>query len=150
MINLAENHAMNLSFKQIFKKDLAKVIPLVQQLSDFKNSPELLTARFTEMLEQPYECHGVYLDEELIGVFGLWFLTKHYAGKMCEPDHIFIKEAHRNKGIGKKMFEWIAAYAKHKGCLATELNSYVSNFPSHKFYMNQGHHIIGYHFIKYF
>jgi len=51
MINLAENHGMNLPFKQIFKKDLVKVIPLVQQWSDFKNSPELFTARFTEMFK---------------------------------------------------------------------------------------------------
>ncbi len=28
--------------------------------------------------------------------------------------------------------------------------SYVTNHPSHKFYLNNGYHIIGYHFMQFF
>ncbi len=150
MINLAENHGMNLSFDRIYAEGIDQVLPFIQQLSNNTFTDEVLKTRFLEMLEQPYECHGVYDGQELIGVFGLWFLTKHYAGKMCEPDHIIIKDAYRSKGVGKSLFDWIADYAKEKGCKAAELNSYVSNYPSHKFYMNNGYHIIGYHFIQFF
>lgn len=75
-------------------------------------------------------------------------MTRHYAGKSCEPDHIYIHPNHRNKGIGKKLFEFIYRYAKEKGCETSELNSYVSNYRSHKFYLNEGYEIKGYHFLK--
>ena len=61
---------------------------------------------------------GCMIKGEFIGVFGLWFLTKHYAGKMCEPDPIYIKESYRSKGMEKQLFDWMAAYAKEKGCEA--------------------------------
>lgn len=75
-------------------------------------------------------------------------MTRHYAGKSCEPDHVFIKSHFQNKGIGKKIFKFIFDYARERGCETSELNSYVHNFKSHKFYMNHRYVIKGYHFLK--
>ena len=100
------------------------------------------------MFEQNYECWGIQLDEKLIGVFGLWFMTRHYAGRSCEPDHVYIEKDYRSKGIGKQLFQWIYTYAKKKGCETSELNTYVSNYPSHKFYYNEGYETWGYHMVK--
>ena len=63
-------------------------------------------------------------------------------------DHVYILPENRNGGLGKKVFEWIFNYAISKGCETFELNSYVNNYPSHKFYMNLGYDIKGYHFVK--
>ena len=101
-----------------------------------------------EIFDQNYECFGVYHGEELIGVFGLWFMTRHYAGRSCEPDHVYVKPEYQNKGIGREIFNFIFEYAEKKGCETAELNSYVHNFKSHKFYMNHGFVIKGYHFLK--
>lgn len=139
---------MDLVFNRILKEEIPRILPLVQQLMEHRFSDELLEERFSEMFGQNYECFGIFLEEELIGVFGMWFMTRHYAGRSCEPDHIFIQPEHRNKGIGKKLFEFIYAYAAEKGCETTELNSYVHNFKSHKFYLNEGYEIRGYHFLK--
>ncbi|MGM0392542.1 MAG: GNAT family N-acetyltransferase [Bacteroidota bacterium] len=148
MTNFAENPRMELAFNKILKKDLHLVIPFVMELGDFQTDEVLLKARFREMFDQNYECFGVYLGEELIGVFGLWFMTRHYAGKSCEPDHVFIKSKYQNRGFGKQIFEFIFDYSRKKGCETSELNSYVQNFKSHKFYMNHGYVIKGYHFLK--
>ncbi|MFC5046833.1 GNAT family N-acetyltransferase [Aquimarina hainanensis] len=139
---------MNLTFRQLDKHSFPKVLPMIQKLTEHKFSDEVLLERFYEMLGQNYECRGVYLGGQLIGVFGLWFMTRHYVGKSCEPDHVFIEEAYRSKGIGKMVFEWIYEYARSRGCEASELNSYVINYPSHKFYLNEGYEIWGYHFVK--
>lgn len=93
------------------------------------------------MFDQNYECWGVYKNNKIIDVFGLWFMTRHYVGTSCEPDHVYIDEEQRGKGVGKKVFEWIYIYAKNKGCEASELNSYVENYPSHKFYLNEGYNM---------
>ncbi len=148
MTIFAENPRMELAFNKILKKDLHLVIPFVMELGDFQTEEALLRARFLEMFDQNYECFGVYLGQELIGVFGLWFMTRHYAGKSCEPDHVILKSEYQNRGFGKQIFEFIFDYSRKKGCETSELNSYVQNFKSHKFYMNHGYVIKGYHFLK--
>jgi diamine N-acetyltransferase len=148
MTIFAEKKRMNLAFNKILKEEIPQILPLIQQLMGNTFSDKILTERFSEMFTQNYECFGIYSGSELVGVFGLWFMTRHYAGRSCEPDHIYILEEHRNKGIGKKLFEFIYGYAEEKGCETSELNSYVSNYRSHKFYLNEGYEIKGYHFLK--
>ncbi|WP_194765766.1 GNAT family N-acetyltransferase [Tamlana sp. I1] len=139
---------MALVFKILERKHIELIVPLVSVLNDYKISDELLTTRFTEMFSQNYECAGVFDGTDLVGVCGLWFCTRHYSGKSVEPDHVFIEESYRNSGLGKQFFGWISNYVKEKGFESMELNTYVNNFSSHKFYYNQGFRILGYHFFK--
>lgn len=46
------------------------------------------------------------------------------------------------------IFDFVVDYAKKKSCNWIALNSYVHNFPSHKFFYNQGFVAKGYHFVK--
>lgn len=139
---------MNYQFKIIPNENLEHVIPLVYALSEAKVSKELLKSRFNEMKHQNYECAGIYNVDELIGVTGLWFSTRHYVGKSVELDHVYILPEHRDNGLGKKFMAWIYNYVKELGCNSVELNTYVQNYPSHKFYYNEGFEILGYHFLK--
>lgn len=148
MIILAENCTVELAFNKILKEDYKLVFPLLVKLNENKIEEHILEQRFLEMFDQNYECFSIGYNGKIIGFFGLWFLTRHYAGRMCEPDHIYIEAEFQGKGIGRKLFKFIEDYASKKDCIATELNSYVSNFRSHKFYMNEGYVIKGYHFLK--
>lgn len=148
MTIFAETCRMELAFNKILKKDLQLVIPYIMELGEYKTEKAVLEERLAEMFDQNYECFGVYYEGKLIGIFGLWFMTRHYAGKSVEPDHIFIDPSYQNRGIGKEIFEFIFNYAQERGCETAELNSYVHNFRSHKFYMNHGFVIKGYHFLK--
>ena len=139
---------MNVLFKIIRNTDLNCVIPLVYELNDAKVSKAILKSRFDKMKDQNYECAGIFKGDELVGVTGLWFCTRHYVGKAVELDHVYIKPEYRNKGIGKRFMNWIDSYVKQKGCNSMELNTYVQNYPSHKFYYNEGYEIWGYHFFK--
>ncbi len=135
-------------FKIIEKENINAVIPLVQKLNDDKISYAVLKQRFSEMVTQNYECAVIYDGDKLIGVSGLWFCTRHYSGRSVEADHVYIDDAYRGKGLGKLFFEWIYNYAQEKGYETVELNTYVSNYASHKFYYNEGFNILGYHFLK--
>lgn len=141
---------MAISFKILEKECIELVIPLVYKLNNESISEKLLKRRFQEMVNQNYECAVITDDDKIVGVSGLWFCMRHYAGKSVEPDHVYIEEAYRNKGIGKQFFQWIYNYAKSNGFEAIELNTYVSNHASHKFYFNEGFKILGYHFLKHF
>lgn len=139
---------MSVTFKILPKAEILKVVPLVEKLNEYRTSKEVLEERFLKMIEEDYECAVIYDGETLIGVSGLWYCTRHYAGYTMEVDHVFIEEAYRGQGLGKEFFKWIHNYAKDKGCKTVELNTYVQNYPSHKFYYNEGYEILGYHFLK--
>lgn len=142
---MAEN---KITIRIIPAVEIFNIIPLMQILGNFSVSEELLKERLQEMVQQNYECLGVFDAETLIGVCGLWFQTRHYAGKSVEMDHVIIDDAYRSHGIGKMLVEFVSDYAKKKSCNWVELNSYVHNFPSHKFFYNQGFVAKGYHFVK--
>lgn len=139
---------MAIRFEILNKEDIHLVVPMVQKLNDYKISESLLRERFSEMITQNYECAVIYDNQKLIGVTGLWYCTRHYSGKSVEPDHVFIEESYRGKGLGKLFFEWIYKHVTSKGCEAVELNTYVSNYASHKFYFNEDFKILGFHFLK--
>jgi GNAT superfamily N-acetyltransferase len=140
---------MSYQFKIILNVDFDQIIPLVYVLNEEKVEEDVLRSRFDEMKSQNYECAGIFDDNEgLIGICGLWFCTRHYIGKSVELDHVYIKPEHRNNGLGKQFMTWIEAYIKGKGYQSMELNTYVRNYPSHKFYYNEGYEILGYHFLK--
>ncbi|GAA4281381.1 GNAT family N-acetyltransferase [Gaetbulibacter aestuarii] len=139
---------MNVVFKILDPKDIHLIIPLVFELNKGNIPETTLKIRFSEMVTQNYECAVTFADGELIGVCGLWFCTRHYSGKSVELDHVFLKEGFRGKEIGKQFINWIEAYIKSKGYETMELNAYVNNHKAHKFYMNDGYDILGYHFLK--
>lgn len=123
------------------------ILPLLMQVN--KKTPEdLLLKRLNEMVKENYKCLGIYHKDKLIGICGLWFLTRHYCGRTIEPDHVMIEPSYQSKGIGKFLFDWIFVYAKENGYEASELNTYVNNPKSHKFYYNLGYDIKGFHFVK--
>jgi len=136
------------NIRRLFKEDINIFMPFVHELMGNTIDDKVLKQRLEAMFELNYECHGIYSEDMLIGVFGLWFSTRHYCGKTCEPDHVFILPQYRREGLGKDVFAWIFDYARQKGCETSELNSYVSNYPSHKFYLNAGYEIWAHHFLK--
>lgn len=139
---------MDVQIKIIPPNQILTIIPLMLEYTEEKIDEQVLEERFLEMITQNYECVGMYYQAELIGIAGLWFMTRHYSGKSIEPDHVYITNNYRRMGLGKQFFDWIHTYAKAKGCRTSELNTYVQNYPSHKFYYNEGYEIYGYHFYK--
>ena len=137
-----------MEFKIIPADQIAKVIPLVKIMAKDNFSDAVLLQRFKEMTTQNYECVGVYVDQQLIAVAGMWFCTRHYSGRSVEVDYVCVDNAIRNQGIGTKLMEWIQTYVKKKGCETIELNTYIENSLSQDFYSRQGFKKLGFHYLK--
>jgi diamine N-acetyltransferase len=138
---------MSLLFRLIPSQNMHSIIPYLQMLNEEMKLP-IIQDRLDEMISRGYECLGVYDGDRLIGICGIWTLTKIYAGRHIEPDNVFIHPDYRSKGIGEQMMDWVDDYARSKDCVASELNAYVTNKSGHKFWMNQGYRILGFHFQK--
>ena len=137
----------NITIKIISKENIFDIIPLLLQTND-KTPLDLLKSRLLEMVAQNYECAVMYDETQLIGICGIWYMTRHYIGKSMEVDHVVIDDRYRGKGLGKLFLNWIYEHVLSKGCEASELNAYTNNPKSHKFYYNEGYDIYGFHFLK--
>lgn len=140
---------MELKFELLPKTAIKRIIPLLRVLND-KISEEVMEERLIEMFDKGFICLGVFDGDKLIGMSGLWILTKYYVGRHIEPDDVVILTEYRGQGIGEKMMEWIYNFAKEQGCVASELNCYVTNSAGQKFWANEGYKIVGFHYQKKF
>lgn len=123
------------------------IVPLLAQLNP-RISDDLLKSRLKDMILQGYQCVGVFEIDRLIGISGIWMLTKYYVGKHIEPDNVFILPEYRGKGIGRLVMNWIFDYGKSVGCEASELNCYTRNEAGQRFWKEQGYEVVAYHFQK--
>lgn len=134
----------------IKSEDIFSIIPLLRVLNP-TIPQEILENRLTEMLEQGYRCVGVFAEStKLVGICGLWIVTKYYVGKHIEPDNMVFLPEYRSKGLGKLLMAWVYEYAKTQGCIASELNCYLTNVHGQKFWENEGYQAIAYHYQKKF
>ncbi len=136
-----------IQFRLLDKSSITDIAGLLNELAP-NFSLELLTERLEEMFERNYQCVGIYTDQNLIGVCGLWILTKYYSGRHLEPDNVYIKSDYQNQGIGEKLNEWLVAFARQNECRAIELNCYNENKKGHTFWQSNGFEVIGLHFSK--
>lgn len=137
----------DIRFNQLDKSSCTAIAELLNELAP-SFSIELLVERLEEMFERNYQCVGIYYNQELVGVCGVWVLTKYYSGRHIEPDNVFIKPEYQNQGIGKKLNEWLVAFAHDNGCKAIELNCYNENHKGQAFWEENGFEAIGIHYSK--
>ena len=135
------------NFKLIDDDQMVIIVPFLKSLKP-EVSISTLEDRLKDMLLNGYKCVGIFDKQKLIGISGLWVLTKYYVGKHIEPDNVFISPEYQGKGIGSLLIDWIFKYAKSIGCEASELNCYVKNEGGQRFWKSQGYELVAYHFQK--
>jgi len=137
-----------LAVRAVGLADMEGLLPLAMTLNPHL-SKEVLQERFEALFEQAnYHCFGLFEAEQLIGMAGAWLNVRLYSGWQVEIDNVVVAETSRSGGKGQYFLQWLEAWAKAQGCHTLELNTYVQNSRSHKFYFQNGYAILGYHFQK--
>ena len=144
---MKEKNSSMISFKLLTEAAKPDIIPFLKLLND-TIADTVLETRLAEMFAQNYKCVGVFDGDVLIGLSGLWILTKYYVGRHIEPDNVIIHPEYRGTGVGELLMQWIHDYAVAQGCTASELNCYTSNHAAQKFWANQGYKLLGFHYQK--
>lgn len=71
--------------------------------------------------------------------------------KLAWTKHIYVddlvtNEAHRSTGAGKFLVDWLKQYGLDNGCQQLHLDSGVTRFAAHRFYLREGFNITSHHF----
>ncbi len=137
-----------MKFKILTEKQIPLILPIVSAVNEHIED-SVLEKRLHEMFNyKNYICFGLFKGSGLVAVSSGWILTKLYSGLQLELDNVTVEKNSRGNGVGSQLTTKIEEWAKEKGCLSIELNSYITNDRSHKFYFNHGYRILGYHFQK--
>ena len=139
----------NLYIRLMEKKDKKEV---KEMMYVFYHSPAVLSDGSCEIYENDIEaCIGNnpfiegYVFEENHTILGYSMISRSFSTEFGKPciwiEDIYVKEEHRNKGIGKKFFEFIEN--KFSGCLF-RLEAEQENERAIEFYRKCGFGILPY------
>ncbi|MBM3813415.1 MAG: GNAT family N-acetyltransferase [Acidimicrobiia bacterium] len=93
-----------------------------------------------------YRLAAAFEGNEVRAVAGYRYMEMLYYGKILYVDDLSTDEAHRSKGYGKMLLEWLKAEAHSRGCSQLQLDSGVQRDHAHRFYFREGFAIKSYHF----
>ena len=140
------NH--RLEFREMTPRDSDWIVPLANKLHPAIGA-EKIRAYLAEMFNLPtYHCFGLWQNGKLVAVSNGWITVRFYSGKQLEVDNVIVDPELRSQGVGKYFFACIQDWAVRNDCNTIELNTFVQNSKSHKFYYNEGYAILGFHFQK--
>ena len=143
-----DHENLQTDFRLLSIADIEAIMPLVADLNPDLDSSELRN-RLAEMFAyENYHCFGLFAGQELVAVSSGWLTTRLYSGRQLELDNVVVRPEWRNRGVGAVLNRQIEDWARIHDCITCELNSYVTNSGSHRFYFRQGYSILGYHFYK--
>jgi GNAT superfamily N-acetyltransferase len=138
----------NYRFEVLNENNIETVSMLGHQLNPTKQIEDIRILLAEMFSHETYRCFGLFLNDQLIGISSGWMSVRLYSGKQLEVDNVIVDDSERGKGHGKVFFDFIQKWAAENQCQTIELNTYVSNALSHKFYFNAGFSILGFHFWK--
>lgn len=140
------NTSYKLDYISQNSKYIHNVAELIEDQINKHTDLDIIKDRVTEALKlDSYKVVGLFEKDKLVGVIGLWYMIRHYSGRSVEIDHFVIDSKYQKLGLGTFLLKKIIEIIKSENQEAVELNAYIQKSQAHKFYLNHGFEIKGFH-----
>ncbi len=122
--------------------DLSFVLEMINQLALYEKAPEAVIIDEAQ-LEADYAA-GLFeslileVDSQKVGMALFYFRYSTWKGKNLFLEDLFVLPEHRGLGLGKKVMQYLAAYALEQNCGRFEWQVLDWNKPSIEFYKTLG------------
>ena len=113
-------------------EEITACFPVMRQLRPHLDAATFL-ASVARMQNEGYRL--VFLaDPEVRAVAGFRRMEMFSTGAVLYVDDLVTDAAHRSKGYGKRLLEWLVDEAKRQDCQYLELDSGLRRLDAHRFY----------------
>ena len=119
--------------------------PVMHQLRPHVDEATFV-AQVQRQMQDGYRLACVIEADAVVAVAGFRMAECLSAGRYLYVDDLVTDDAARSRGHGEALFKWLVAHARAAGCVHLSLDSGVQRTGAHKFYLNRGMRISGYHF----
>jgi len=126
-------------------EELRLISPVLLQLRP-QYSEETLIKQIQSQQTDGYRVAYVQDGENVLCVGGFVMGQKLAWTKHIYVDDLVTNEAHRSTGAGKFLVDWLKQYGRDNGCQQLHLDSGVTRFGAHRFYLREGFDITSHHF----
>ena len=122
------------------REDVPAIYALICELAAYELAPNEVNTTVQTMIEDGFGNDPVYfsyvavLDSEVVAAAVFHFKYSTWKGRSLYLDDIIVTEAHRNRGIGKKLFEEVLKFAKERQCKRVYWQVLNWNTPAIAFY----------------
>lgn len=130
------------------KEEILKQFKVLKELYPSLTEDEL-SNDLNIMLSCNYKQAAVFEGEDCLGLSGFWINKKLWCGKYLEIDNFIVLQAHRSKGIGQMIIDFLHDLAIIENCNIITLDSYKNNVRAHQLFEANQFDAKGIHFVRF-
>ena len=135
----------DVTFRDATVEDAETIFAFIQELAEYEKLSHEVVANVDDLKRTMFgeKSHAFAVLAELEGeAVGVAICFYNYSTFQCKPgiylEDLYVQEAHRNKGIGKGFFKYLAERAVREGCGRIQWWVLDWNEPSIEFYKKLG------------
>jgi len=114
--------------------DIAASFPVMKELRTHLADPDIYRAQIRRQMDDGYTLALVRIDGEVAGCGGFRVHETLSRGRYMYVEDLVTASQKRSYGLGDKLFDWLTAEARERGCAQLEIVSGVQRGEAHRFY----------------
>lgn len=124
-----------MNIKKIEKGDFPQFFKLLEEVNDTHFDIQRKQKLKDTFDNGKYTVFGYFIDDEIIGfIVTIDSFSTTQAKPVLYVEEFYVSPSHRNKGIGRALFDWIIEYAKVEAYCRLEWRTSSDNLEAQKFY----------------
>lgn len=137
--DLCSTH-MEVTIRRATEADYPQVLTLIKEFALFQGTPDKVTVTAGQMQEDRdlFRCYIAEKDGEAVGFATFFFAYYSWTGKALYLDDLYVREAVRKQGIGKKLLETVISLARQERCRKVRWQVSKWNANAIDFYKSMG------------
>jgi GNAT superfamily N-acetyltransferase len=114
--------------------DIAASFPVMRELRTHFTDPAAYRDQIRRQIDDGYNLALMWFGGEVAGCGGFRVHETLSRGKYMYVEDLVTSPKLRSHGLGDKLFDWLAAEAKRRGCAQMEIISGIQRGEAHRFY----------------
>lgn len=114
--------------------DITDSFSVMKELRTHLTDPDSYRAQIRRQMDDGYTLALVRIDGEVAGCGGFRVHETLSRGRYMYVEDLVTASSKRSFGLGDKLFDWLTAEARERGCAQLEIVSGVQRGEAHRFY----------------
>ena len=117
---------MDFTIRNAQPSDMPAVLDLITELAVFEKEPDAVNITAQTLIDSGFgssplfTCFVAELDNTIVGMALVYFRFSTWAGKSLHLEDLIVKQAHRGKGIGKRLYDQVMLYGEEQDAKRVE------------------------------
>jgi len=131
---------MEVIIRRANEEDFPEIVTLIKEFSIFQGTPEKVMITVDQMREDKhlFQCLVAEENKEIVGFATYFFAYYSWTGKALYLDDLYVKEAFRKQGIGRRLLSEVIDLANRQDCKKVRWQVSKWNLNAIEFYNSIG------------